>query len=734
VHSFNDMQLQTLHASSDKDGVVTVVLDAPGKSVNSLTTAMLADLATVVTEFEQRKPAGVIFASAKARSFVAGADLFEIRKMDRDQVERFLADGQALFDRIAQLPMPTAAAINGDCLGGGLELALACSTRVAAEQGSISIGLPEVKLGILPGWGGTVRLPRLIGLVRSLPLILAGKTLPPRKALKAGIVDEVVRLEVLLDAAKRRIKQMPTRPKLPLVQRLASTVPPVRDRIFASAEAKTRATARGNYPAPLRMIEVIRTGFEKGPQAGLDAERAALKDLIDTGACRNLFRLFFLRQGAKRAVFDQLHDRPADVNYAAVIGGGTMGSGIVHSLIRAGVQVRLIEVNPQAVAGALTRIRKMLDEDVAAGRLTPLELRHAFNRVSPSCAWTGLGLADVVIEAVAERMDVKREVFSRLDELTRPNAVLASNTSSLSIAEMARATKRPRRVVGLHFFNPVPKMPLVEVVRTAESDDRSLATAAALALRMGKTPLLVKDSPGFVVNRVLIPYLAEALRAATEGIAIQRVDRALKDWGMPMGPFELLDEIGLDIAAHVLRSLDDGAAIPVGVEAAITRGWLGKKSGQGFYLYAAGRKRRGEPRLNEEMTALLVDGMRGPKGAFPSDADIQSRLVLPMVNEAARLLDEGVADSTDAIDLASVLGLGLAPFRGGLAHFADDMGSEAIVAQLELLAAEYGPRFSPATLLARLAAAHRSLSQFAGVAKDPASSGEPSEIHHAGAN
>jgi 3-hydroxyacyl-CoA dehydrogenase/enoyl-CoA hydratase/3-hydroxybutyryl-CoA epimerase len=710
----------------DKDRIVTISLDAPGKSVNSLTSAMLSDLAIVVTELEQQKPAGVIFASAKGRSFVAGADLFEIRKMTREQVERFLSDGQALFERIARLPMPTTAAINGDCLGGGLELALACTTRVAASESSISIGLPEVKLGILPGWGGTVRLPRLIGLAGALPLILAGKTLPPKKALKAGIVDEVVRPEVLLDAAKRRILQAGVRPQLPLARRLASSIPAIRNRVFAAAASKTKATTRGNYPAPLRVIDVIRTGYEKGPAAGFDAERAALKALIDTDACRNLFRLFFLRQGAKRAVFDQLHDKPAEVTYAAVIGGGTMGSGIVHGLIRAGVQVRLIEVDPKAVSGALVRIRKMLDDDVSAGRLTVLDARHAFNRVAPSCEWTGLGLADIVIEAVAEQMDVKRSVFSRLDALTRPDAVLASNTSSLSIAEMAKATKHPSRVVGLHFFNPVPKMPLAEVVRGLESDDRALATAAGVALRMGKTPLLVKDAPGFLVNRVLIPYLAEALRAATEGIAIPTIDRAMKDWGMPMGPFELLDEIGLDIAAHVLRSLGDQSAMPSGLEKAITSGWLGKKTGQGFYVYPSGRKRGVEPRLNSEMVGLLVNTASEPV----SDEGIQWRLVLPMVNEEARLLSEGVTNSTDAIDLASVLGLGLAPFRGGLAHFADTTGTDVIVRRLNELATQHGPRFSPAPLLTRLAEEHRPLSQFADSLRDHSST-TPASLEHA---
>jgi 3-hydroxyacyl-CoA dehydrogenase/enoyl-CoA hydratase/3-hydroxybutyryl-CoA epimerase len=714
----------TLRVTMDSDHIVTVSLDAPGKSVNSLTSAMLSDLATVVMELEQQKPAGVIFASAKARSFVAGADLFEIRNMTREQIERFLSDGQALFERISRLPMPTAAAINGDCLGGGLELALACTTRVASSATSISIGLPEVKLGILPGWGGTVRLPRLIGLTAALPLILAGKTMPPKKALKAGIIDEVVRPEVLLAAARRRVMQGSIRPPIPLARRLASSVSLTRNRIFAVAGTKAQATTRGNYPAPLRVIDVIRIGYEKGPAAGLEAERAALKDLIDTDACRNLFRLFFLGQGAKRAIFDQLHDKPAEVAYAAVIGGGTMGSGIVHGLIRAGVQVRLVEVDPKAVSAALGRIRKMLDDDVSAGRLTPLDARHAFNRVAPTCEWTGLGLADVVIEAVAEQMSVKRSVFSRLDALTKPSAVLASNTSSLSIAEMAGATKRPACVVGMHFFNPVPKMPLVEVVRAQDSDDHALATVAALGVRMGKTPILVKDAPGFLVNRMLIPYLAEALLAAVEGVSIPLIDRAMKDWGMPMGPFELLDEIGLDIAAHVLRSLGTQVAIPSGLEKAIANGWLGKKSGQGFYLYSGKAKRGAEPRLNLQMVSLISTAT---SSAITED-QIQWRLVLPMVNETARLLEEGVTDSTDAVDLASVLGLGLAPFRGGLAHFADTVGTDVVVRRLDVLATQLGARFSPAPLLKVLAAEHRSLSQFAETSPDhPASAPGPME-------
>ncbi|HEY8669194.1 MAG TPA: 3-hydroxyacyl-CoA dehydrogenase NAD-binding domain-containing protein, partial [Tepidisphaeraceae bacterium] len=427
---------------------------------------------------------------------------------------------------------------------------------------------------------------------------------------------------------------------------------------------------------------------------------------------------------------NQLTAKPREVKYAAVIGGGTMGAGIAHGLLRAGVLVRLIEVNPQAAGAGVGRVKRMLEEDVAAGRITRLQAKHALHHLSPTTEWTGLRLADLVVEAVIERMDAKREVFAKLDRLTRSDAVLATNTSSLSVTEMAAATEHRGRVVGLHFFNPVPKMALVEVVRTADSDDVSLATAAAIALRMGKTPVLVKDAPGFVVNRILIPYLLEALAMATEDAPIREVDVAMKQWGMPMGPFELLDEIGLDTGWHVLRSLggmlDQQVQTPAAVEQAVGRGWLGKKSGRGFYLYDD-KKKAGD--VNEEFVAML----RTCQGEFSAEA-AQWRLVLPMVNAAAMLLEAGVVDSADTIDLATVLGTGFAPFRGGVMHFADSVGAEEIVARLHELAKRHGPRFAPAPLLLRAAAMKSSVSHLAPVApatSSPARDASASKPTHA---
>jgi 3-hydroxyacyl-CoA dehydrogenase/enoyl-CoA hydratase/3-hydroxybutyryl-CoA epimerase len=704
--------METIRLATDSDWITTIWLDVPAKGVNTISPRVLAELAVALDQVERERTQGVIFASGKNHSFIAGADLFEISKMPPEQVIEFLAQGQQLFSRIAGLRMPTAAAINGDCLGGGLELALACTVRVAASDTSISIGLPETKLGILPGWGGTVRLPRRIGLTRALPLMLAGKTIPPKKALRAGIVDEIVRPEALLAAAKRLVSKSEPQHHFSLLDRVATVTPPVRKRIFRQAREETNHTTHGHYPAPMRLIDVVECGFRRGEQAGFDAERQALAELMQTETCQNLIRLFFLRQGAKRWIADSVKGQPAQVKRAAVVGGGTMGAGIAHALARAGIEVRLIEVDVKAMSAGLARIKKLLDDDLAAGRIDKVAARDAMNRIAPSIDWTGLHLVDFVIEAVAEEMTIKQQVFSRLDALTRPDAVLATNTSSLSVSEMAAMTVHPQRIVGLHFFNPVAKMPLVEVVRAKESSNEALATAAALAGRLGKTPILVADAPGFLVNRVLIPYLAEALAMAGEGTPIDQIDAALTEWGMPMGPFELLDTIGLDVAAHVLTTLGgvlrEPPPIPAAIGTALARHWLGVKSGRGFYLHDAhGKRGKAKLVINAEMQQLF-----NQHGVNQNNEQIVDRLILPMVNEAARVLEEGVTASADAIDLATVLGLGFAPFRGGLARYADAVGLRNIVARLEQLRGQFGPRFSPASLLAELAAADSPLTDW----------------------
>ncbi len=698
---------RSISRTIDEHRVMIVTLDAPGKPVNTLTPEVLADLAEVVLAIEHDKPTGVIFTSAKAHNFCAGADLFAVKALPVDAADRFVGDGQELFERIAQLSVPTVAAINGDALGGGYELSLACRYRVAADDASISIGLPEVKIGLIPAWGGTTRLPRLIGLTKALPILLAGKTMPPRKAKKAGLVDDVVRPEALIAAAHRWLVSAPRRHHSSMLERGAMAISAVRRRILDTAEHRVLEQTHGHYPAPRELIGVVRGTYGRSVAEGLTAERQAIGRLMQSAECRELIRLFSLRQSSKKNVVANLSAKPSEVKYAAVVGGGVMGSGIVYSLARAGMQVRLIEVDAKAASAGLSRVKKVIDDDLAAGRMNKLDARRVMDRISPAVDFTGLKLADLVIEAVVEKMDVKRDVFAKLSRLTRPQTVLASNTSSLSIGEMAAVVDDPGRVLGLHFFNPVQKMPLVEIVRTPHTNDAAMATAVALASKLGKTLVVSNDAPGFIVNRVLIPYLSEAMTVAIEGTPITTIDRAMKDWGMPMGAFELLDEIGLDIALHVLKylsgQLGERFDVPKGLENAVANGWLGKKSGKGFFKPGA-KKHESVP--NTEL--LRVMGVPEHPAAPPLDEDtVQWRLTLPMVNEAARLLEEGVCDSAETIDLASVMGLGLAPFRGGLMKFADTVGAEELVKRMDDFTAKYGPRFTPPQLLRQWAQEHR---------------------------
>ncbi|MEZ0268425.1 MAG: 3-hydroxyacyl-CoA dehydrogenase NAD-binding domain-containing protein [Phycisphaerae bacterium] len=719
-----------LRTTTDADRVTTVTMDVPGKPVNTCTPGLLAELRELVDKLAatpaDQRPAGLIITSAKERSFNAGADLVQVRGMSEAELSHYLSEGQAVFDKLAHLPIPTVAAINGDCMGGGFELALACAHRVAADDGSISIGLPETKLGLIPAWGGATRLPRLIGLTRALPILLAGKTMPPKKAQRAGLIDEVVRPEALLLAAKRLIKDT-TRHTPKFFDRTVGTFGPLRRKVLRAAREQTLAKTFGNYPAQEKLLDVVAAGYERGFDAGLAAERAGIAELVKGDACRNLLRVFFLRGASKKWATEKLSAKPAKIEYAAVVGGGTMGAGIVHALAKSGINVRLIEVSPEAVSAGLTRVRAMLDGDVAEGKLDKLAARKVMNRVVPCTDWTGLKLADLVVEAVVENLPAKHAVFARLDPLTRPDCVLATNTSSLRVADIGSVVRDPSRVVGLHFFNPVNKMPLVEVVRTPTSGDPALATAAALALRLGKIAVIVADAPGFLVNRILIPYLAEALTMAEEGTSIEAIDTAMKMWGMPMGPFELLDEIGLDVAASVLKSLkspDDQTTLSPAIAQALTNKWLGKKTGRGFYVHEKPKK-KGKPgvtRLNDELAKLIHPATgNGHSRPAPTEEEIQWRLVLPMVNPAAGALRERVTDSADAIDLATVMGTGLAPFRGGLARFVDTIGVPEIVRRMTELQSKHGDRFAPDPLLRELAAAGGTLGGY--VTLDRASAG-----------
>jgi 3-hydroxyacyl-CoA dehydrogenase len=627
-----------------------VWFDAPDRSVNTLSAATWDGLEAAVREIEAVRPAGVVFASAKPRSFIAGADLFELRSLTDEQLDDHLARGQRILDRIAALPMPTVAAINGDALGGGLEVPLACRFRVAADDPGIKLGLPETTLGLVPGWGGTIRLPRLVGLGPALALLLPGKPIPPREAVEIGLVDGLVPRDGL-DAAATRLA-------------LAAPAARERDRdgdqdarraVFTKWRDEIRLRSGDHLPAPLRLIDIVEMGYERGVDAGAVAERRGLVELRRTAATQNMLRLFFLRTAAKKAAATTAGGKPMPVQRAVVIGGGTMGAGIAVALAAAGVQVHVVEADAGAAAAAAARLAGHGEKSA----------------VSVTTDWGPVVDSDLVVEAVVEDLAAKLDVFRRLDRSARPDAVLASNTSSLSIATLAAAVRDPGRVIGLHFFNPVAKMPLVEVVVPPQATADAVATGVAVATFVGKTPILCRDAPGFIVNRVLFPYLRAALLLAESGADVPAVDAAVRAWGMPMGPFALIDEIGLDVTLLIFRSLEQSLgprlAPPPLVTAMVARGWLGRKSGRGFYDHRA----EGRPVPNPEAT---LSGTAAAPSVGPADGIdervVDERLIGPMADEARRLLDEGVVDSGDAIDLATVLGLGFPAFRGGLATYA----------------------------------------------------------------
>ena len=684
------------------DDVGRIVFDQPGKPVNVMNAAALADLSAALDAAEADRPAVLVLASAKPGQFIAGADVFEMTGYSRDELDAYLKRGQELTKRIASFSAPTVAAIGGAALGGGLEIALACDYRVAAE-GRAKIGLPEVTLGLIPAWGGCVRLPRRIGLEPAAQLITSGNLTDPAEAKRLGIVDETAppdQLESTAIELARRGK--PTAPA-------ASADADERRRVLSMLRQKLEEGSGQHYPAPIRALEVINTAFADGEQAGFDAERQGLCDLRDTPAGQNLLRIFGMKQNAKRAATSAAGGKPRELKNVAVIGGGTMGAGIAYVLLgTAKLPVTLIETDADRAAAARGRIEGLFDGDVAKGRAKPDAAAEAKARLNATADLSGLADADLVVEAAFEDMGVKRELFGRLDSASKPTAVLATNTSSLSVTEIAQATKDPKRVVGLHYFNPVPRMALVEVVKTSHSDPGAVATAVAAATACGKTPVVVNDAPGFVVNRVLFPYLYEAMLAVAEGEDPEAIDASVRNWGMPMGPLELIDTIGLDVTLNICQAMKPSLAprvdVPPGLKEAVAAGHLGRKSGGGFFRYEGGK--RGSP-MDEVVSLLRAGGGGVAAGGLPE------RVILPMVNESARVVEEGVVDSTDAIDLATLLGLGLAPFRGGVARYIDDEGAEEIVRELEMLAERHGERFEPAPLLQRAAEEGKPLSSYA---------------------
>jgi 3-hydroxyacyl-CoA dehydrogenase/enoyl-CoA hydratase/3-hydroxybutyryl-CoA epimerase len=712
--------MQVFRVERRDGGLAHLVMDHPARKLNVLDADAVASLEAALTDLESAPPHGVLVRSAKPGSFIAGADVDAIGSLtDAEQVHALVRRGQAAYARLAALPSATVAAIDGVCLGGGTELALACDSRLAAEEPRTQIGLPEVNLGIFPAWGGTTRLPRLVGLPTALDMILTGRALDARRAERAGLIHRAVPAAWLLERAEAWLVELAKRPRAKRRDRyqprdfmswFLSRTPLGRSLVFKEARKGVMARTGGMYPAPLAVLNVLQLTAGRSVELGLATEADAVAPLVVGSVCKNLVRIFRLSESAKRAnVVADAAVRPAPVQRMALIGAGVMGAGIAELASRHGIAVRMREIKPEALQKGLQTVRAVIDERGRRKRQPAREKDGQMGRILPTLDLTGMGHAEFAIEVVVEDLDVKRRVFAELEVRVPPGALLASNTSSLSINALAQGLLHPERFVGFHFFNPVHKMPLVEVVRGEKTSDAALVTAVGLARRLGKTPVVVKDSPGFVVNRVLMPYLREALHLLEESYTVPDIDEAMRRFGMPMGPFEVVDEVGLDVAYKVAgvlsKAFPERMQPSPALEKLIAAGRLGKKNGTGFYRHK-GRKR--EP--DRSVRGLIgLNQARHPK----SLDSLAERMVLAMINESARCVEEGIVAGAEQVDLAMVFGAGFPPYRGGVLRHADTMGLESVVDRLRSLRAEKGPRFEPCALLAANAATEKTFTGLA---------------------
>jgi 3-hydroxyacyl-CoA dehydrogenase / enoyl-CoA hydratase / 3-hydroxybutyryl-CoA epimerase len=691
-------------------GIAHLVMDDPARRVNVIDEQALGDLEAALGLLEGRPDlGGLVVRSGKPGTFVAGADVDAIAALtDRAQALTLVRRAQAAFARLAALPFPTVAAIDGPCLGSGTELALACDSRVAAQEPRTQIGLPEVLLGIIPGSGGTTRLPGLVGLSTALDLILTGRTVDARSAERAGLVARAVPGVWLIEHAHRRLDELAARGRgrrrgdrwqpRGLRSWFMDGTPFGRGLAFSRARAMTKARTGGHYPAPIAALSVLHHGFAQPTETSLRLEAEWVSDLMVGPVCKNLVRVFRLAEQARKEPLPGI-EAAVPVERLQVVGAGGMGAGIAELASRYGIEVRLRDADPAALARALRAVRARVTERSGRTGAARHETEGQLARIFPSLDLPGLRRADLAIEAVVEDLDVKRRVFGELEVRMRPDAVLATRTSSLSVDELAAGLERPQRFVGMHFFDPVHRMPLVEVVRGAKTSAVALATAVTLARRLGRTPVVVNDGPGFVVNRVWMPYLREALHLVEDGYRVADVDAAMRAFGMSRGPFEAMDEVGLGVVARLAsvlsRAFPERVAPAPQLEALVKAGLMGRKSGAGFYGYWRGR------RTLDPLAARLLRPARARRPA--SLEALAERMVLAMVNEAAHCLADGVVATAGMLDLALLYGAGFPPGRGGPLRYADTLGLARVEARLTALRAEKGERFRPAPLVEELA-------------------------------
>ncbi len=684
--------------------ILKIVFDLPEEKVNKFSTPVMEELEALLKGLMNRDDIkGAYLISGKKDIFIAGADIDEINAIkEKEDAYQKAKKGIEIFSLIEKLPFPLVAAIDGACLGGGAEIALFCHFRVASDNKATRIGFPEVNLGILPAWGGTQKLPRLIGLSQALDMILTGRTVDGRRAYRMGLVDAVYPHQVfeefverfLEDIIRKGIKRSKPKKKGFILKILEDT--PLNFLVFSKAKKQVLERTYGNYPAPLAIIESMKYGYKKKIEKGYEFDARKLGELLTTDVSKNLINLFYLTEAIKKEKGVKGEPKIREIRRAGVVGAGIMGSGIAYAFSSIDIPVRMRDINTTCLANGMKSIASIYNESVNKKRMKESEAYQKISCISPSIDFSGFSTADIVVEAVFEDMEVKKSLISELNGIVRDDCILASNTSSLSITEMQKSYKVPENFVGLHFFNPVHRMPLVEIVRGEKTSDDTIATVFALSKKLGKTPIVVKDERGFLVNRILMPYLNEAVILLEEGCPIELIDLSMKKFGMPMGPIRLLDEVGIDVAGKVAvilyNAFGDRMKPSSRIEKMIENKLLGKKTGKGFYLF------NGKEKINEEIYKILEIEKR----PFKAEKAVK-RMTMVMINEAIRCLEEGIVDSPSSVDIGMIFGTGFPPFRGGILKYADSIGAENILKELEDLRNKYGIRFTPSSLLEEMA-------------------------------
>ena len=669
---FEGLRFKHWSSEQDADRIVVLTIDRAGSSVNTFAREVLDELNEIVERLSFELPKGVVIRSGKTAGFIAGADISEFESYGRSgSVLDAISFGQGVMQHLSRLRCPTVAAIHGHCMGGGTELALACRNRVASRDPSTRIGLPEVKLGIFPAWGGSARLPYLIGAPKALELMLSGRTVSAEQARAIGLVDAVTSAEMLVERAREIVRRPPSRSLQQRLSAWATNIWPARQLLAPMVRKQTAAKARPeHYPAPFALIETWRRGGSLTQR--LRHEARAVAKLAQTATARNLIRVFFLQERLKGLG----SGTDSGISHVHVIGAGVMGGDIAAWAALRGFTVSLQDREMKYIEPAMKRARELFSRRLkTAERIDP-----ALARLKADVEGKGVADADLVIEAIFENAEAKEALYRKAEPDMKEGALLASNTSSIPLDELRQAVGHPQRFLGLHYFNPVALMPLVEIVRHDKLDKTAEKRAFAFCKAIDKLPVPVRGTPGFLVNRILMPYMLEAVRLYGEGVPGPVLDKAAKKFGMPMGPIELADTVGLDVAASVGRELSEflKLEIPKGMEALLESGKRGKKDGEGFYKWENGKAQKPE-----------VDP------GYSAPADIEDRMILPMLNEAVACLHDGVVDDADLCDAGVIFGTGFAPFRGGPIQYIRDTGADRLRQRLVDLEKRYGSRFAP---------------------------------------